>query len=489
MSRGIDDRSGRNGHGGRAMSSVSGQDMRAEARTIGEFVRRHESEIIAQLSEWIRIPSVSSVPEHAADVRRSAHWLAGRLREIGFPVAEVWDTGGQPAVFAEWRARPPSPVTVLVYSHHDVRAVHNDTWEQCRPFDPQARNGLVFGRGASDAKGQLISHLWGLRSHLAATGRETPAVNLKFLVEGEEETGSAHLGELLDRHGERVAADLIVYTDTMLWRADAPAVCLGVRGSVGARLTVRGPHRDVHRGVVAGAAPNPCGELCRLLGGLHDADGRVAVPGFYDDVDPVPDAERAAIAALPYTERDWLERTHSRAISGEPEYPVLERVWTRPSLEVLTLTGGDPTGAARGSIPSMAVADLSAEIVPSQSVEKVSERLRRWVAERISPLVDYELTFAPLSIGGYRTPEGHRAVEVLADCMTEAFGRPAGLMRNGGTGPAALLARKVAPVLFFGTGLPEDLWHDSDERADLEVLRRGAVTLALFWSRLVDVDL
>jgi acetylornithine deacetylase/succinyl-diaminopimelate desuccinylase-like protein len=335
----------------------------------------------------------------------------------------------------------------------------------------------------------LISHLWGLRAHLAASGRDAPAVNLKFLVEGEEETGSAHLGDLVDQHADRLGADLVVYTDTMLWRTDAPAVCLGVRGSVNAQLTVRASHRDVHRGVVAGAAPNPCGELCRLLGQLHDADGRVAIPGFYDDVEPPPDDERAAIAALPYTDEDWLTRTRTRAIWGEPEYSVLERVWTRPSIEVLSLTGGDPTGPTRGSIPSAAVAGLSVELVPGQSVEKVGDRLRTWIAERISPLVDYDLAVSPVSIEGYRTPPGHPAVAALAACMTEAFGRPAGLMRNGGTGPAAMLAEKIAPVLFFGTGLPEDLWHDSDERADLATLRRGAITLALLWPRLADTDL
>jgi len=471
------------------MSAATDDGARSESQSVSAFIRQHRSKLAAQLCEWVRIPSVSSVPEHSIDVERSARWLAGSLREIGFPVTEVWETGGHPAVFAEWEAQPPSPVTVLVYSHHDVQAVHNDTWLETRPFDPQVRNGRVYGRGASDAKGQLISHLWALRAHLAATGRRAPAVNLKFLVEGEEETGSDHLSRLLDEHGHRLGANLVVYSDTMLWRSDAPAVCLGIRGGVRARLTVRGPHRDVHRGVIAGAAVDPCFELCRLLGQLREQDGTVAVSGFYDDVDPPSEHERAAITALPYTDRDWLARTQSGAIWGEPGYSVLERVWTRPSIEILSLTGGDPTGPARGSIPSMVVAELSVELVPGQSVEKVSDQLRCWVAERISPLVDYDLAIAPQSITGYRTPEGHPAVDVLAECMTQAFGQAAGLMRNGGTGPAAMLAEKVAPVVFFGTGLPEDRWHDSDERADLDTLCRGAETLALLWPALAEADI
>lgn len=465
-------------------STLSGQS--GETKAARDFVERHKAEMAAQLMEWVRIPSVSAEDEHADDVRRSAQWFAQRVREIGAPVCEVWETEGHPAVFAEWPADPPSPVTVLVYSHHDVRSVRAEAWRETGPFDPHARDGLLFGRGASDAKGQLISHLWGLRAHVAGSGNGdgAPAVNLKFLVEGEEETGSAHLSDLLNEHAGRLAADLVVYTDTMLWRSDAPAVCLGVRGGVPARLTVRGPHRNVHRGLIAGTAPNPCGELCRVLGQLHDQDGRVAIPGFYDDVDPLSDEERAGISVLPYTDEDWLARTQSRAIQGEPEYSVLERVWTRPSIEVLTLTGGDPSGPSRGSIPAEAAADLSVEIVPSQTAAKVGDQLRRWIADRISPLVDYTLTISPSAIDGYRSPPGHPAVDALADCLAQAFDHPAGLMRNGGTGPAAMLAEHVAPVVFFGTGLPEDRWHDNDERADLDTLSRGAVALALFWARL-----
>jgi acetylornithine deacetylase/succinyl-diaminopimelate desuccinylase-like protein len=461
----------------------------AETEAVRDFVERHKGELAADLGAWVRIPSVSGADEHADDVRRSARWLAARMREAGFPVAEVWETGGLPAVFAEWPARAPSPVTVLVYGHHDVRSVRADAWRQTGPFTPRIIDGRLHGRGSSDAKGQLISHLYGIRAQLAATGGDAPAVHLKFLIEGEEETGSAHLDELLRRFAPRLTADLVVYTDTTLWRADAPAVCLGIRGSVPLRLTVRGPLRDVHRGLIAGAAPNPCTELCRVLAGLHDADGRVAVPGFYEDVDALSEDERAGIAALPYTDEDWLTRTQSRAVQGDPDYPVLERVWTRPSLEVLTLTAGDPDGPARGSIPAEAAADLSAELVPNQCPDKVADLVRRWLAERISPRVDYELAVSPSRVRGYRTPEGHPAVEVLAGALTEAFGRPAGRMRNGGTGPAALLAERVAPVVFFGTGLPEDRWHDRDERADLDVLCRGAVALALFWLSLPETDL
>lgn len=269
------------------MTAPAVGDRAAEAEAIQRFLRDREAEMTAQLCEWIRIPSVSSVPEHSADVRRSASWLAGQLTDLGFPHAEVWDTGG-------------------------------------------------------------VRRMSGLRAHLAANGRSAPAVTVKLIAEGEEESGSSHLDELLKEHSDRLGADLVVYSDTLLWRLDAPAVCLGVRGTVGAHLEIYGPSRDVHRGVIAGAAPNPCCELCRLLGQLHDGDGRVTLPGFYDDVAPVPDAERAAIAALRYTDEDWLTRTQSRSISGEPEYSVLERVWTRPSVEVLSITGGDPAGPSRG---------------------------------------------------------------------------------------------------------------------------------------------
>lgn len=444
----------------------------------------HRAAMIDELASWVRIPSVDGVPEHEIDVARSAQWLASALRETGFPDVR---TPGK-AVVARWHAAAGAP-HVVVYSHHDVRAAKDEEWQQTAPFEPVLREGRLYGRGASDAKGQVLAHVWGLRAHLAATGRAAPAVNLTLLVEGEEETGSAGLADLLGDLGGP-PADLVVFSDTLMWRADAPAVCTSLRGLVNATLEVRGPLNDVHGGAVSGAAPNPITELGRLIGALHDADGRVALPGFYDSVLEPSARTRADLAALPYSDDDWLARSHARGITGEAGWTVLERLWTRPSIELMSIVGGDPVGPSRGTVPAVATAQLGVHLVDGQDPHTVGKQLRAFVAATIGDAFDHELTVAIESATPpYRTPAGHPAVAALADAMGEGFGAPAGRMGNAGAGPAALLADTLdAAVVFFGTGLIEDRWHDSDESASIDVLVDGARTLACLWPRLADLD-
>ncbi|QFZ21322.1 M20/M25/M40 family metallo-hydrolase [Saccharothrix syringae] len=470
--------------GGRG--GVAGAQQNADADRVRGYLDGQRDRLVEELAEWVRLRSVAGVPEHEVDLLRSANWLAGTLRGTGFPTVEVWTTEGGPAVYAEWCGAPGAP-TVLVYSHHDVRAAKDGQWEETAPFEPVLRDGRLYGRGASDAKGQVMAHVWGIRAHLAVTGRAAPAVNLRFLVEGEEETASPNLARLVEEHRDRLGADLVVFSDTLLWRADHPAVCTSVRGGINARLEVLGPLRDVHSGAVSGPAPNPVEELCRLVAALHDDEGRVTLPGFYDDVVEPSARTRADLAALPFSEEDWLARSETRAIGGEAGYTALERLWTRPTLEVLSLIAGDPIGPPRGAIPAVAAADLSIRTVPDQKAADVVEQLRRWVARNIGDHVDYELTVAEITQEPYRTPDDLPALDALAAAMREGFGAPVGRMGNAGGGPAALLAEALgAPVVFFGTGLPEDRWHDSDERVSVDVLLAGATTLARLWPRLAD---
>ncbi|GAA3395793.1 M20/M25/M40 family metallo-hydrolase [Cryptosporangium minutisporangium] len=453
--------------------------------TASDYLDAHRARLIEELIGWVRLRSVAGVPEYEIDLRRSANWLAGALRDTGFPLTEVWGPPDAPAVYAEWCAAPGAP-TVLVYSHHDVRAAKDGEWEETPPFEPALRDGRLYGRGTSDAKGQVLAHLWGIRAHLATTGRDAPAVNLKFLVEGEEEAGSAQLEGLIGEHRERLDVDLIVFSDTMLWRADHPAVCTSVRGQLLAQLRVFGPLRDIHAGAVSGPAPNPILALSELLAKLLDDKGRIALPGFYDDVTDPSEQVREAYAALPFTVEDWLQRTESRAIAGEEGYTVLERLWARPAVEVLSIIGGDPIGVPRGAIPAEATASLSFRTVSDQTGAAVAEQLRRWVADTISDAVEYELTVAEEAAQEpYRIADDHPAVRVLADAMEDGFGAVPGRMGNAGGGPTELLGRALdAPVILFGTGLPEDRWHDSDERVSIDVLLAGAATLASLWSRL-----
>jgi acetylornithine deacetylase/succinyl-diaminopimelate desuccinylase-like protein len=455
---------------------------------VRDFLDEHQDAMVAELAEWVRIPSVAGVPEHFVDLQRSASWLAAALRETGFPSVEVWDTDDGQAVYAEWCAEPDAP-TVLIYSHHDVRAAKDEEWNETAPFEPKVRDGYLYGRGASDAKGQVLAHVWAVRAHLAATGRTYPAVNLKVLVEGEEETGSAHLRQLLEDNRDRVGADLIVFSDTLMWRADHPAVCVSMRGTMLAQLEIMGPLQDVHSGAVSGPAPNPVLEMSRLLAALYDDKGRITVPGFYDSVVEPSQRFRDELAALPYSDADWLERSLTRSVGGEAGYTVLERLWTRPAIEVTSMIAGDPIGPSRASVPSVATADLSIRYVCDQTGAEIAEQLRLWLAGTVSDRFDHRLTVSPETAQDpYRTPEGLPAVVALADAMEEGFGRPAGRMGNAGGGPAVWLTEKVgAPVVYFGTGLPEDHWHDSNERVSIDVLLAGAATLAAFWDRLPSV--
>jgi acetylornithine deacetylase/succinyl-diaminopimelate desuccinylase-like protein len=452
---------------------------------VHRFLSANRDRFVEELVDWVRLPSVAGVPEYEVDLVRSANWLAGALRATGFPEVEVWRVEGGPAVYAQWCAAPGAP-TVLVYSHHDVRVAKAEQWEETSPFEAVLRDGYLYGRGVSDAKGQVHSHVWAVRAHLAATGRDTPAVNLKFLVEGEEETGSVHLSEVLEANRERLAADLVVYSDTMMWRADHPAVCTSVRGGVNAQLEVYGPLRDVHNGAVSGPAPNPVIELSKVLAQLHDDKGRITLPGFYDEVAEPSERRRAELAALPFTHEDWLSRSETRSARGEAGYTVLEQLWTRPAAEVLSLLAGDPTGPSRGAIPAVAAASLGIRTVAGQRCADVADQLRRWVSAQIGDTVQYSLSISEETMQEpYETPEGHPALEALSAAMEDGFGKPAGRMGNAGTGPAELLARTLdAPVVFFGTGLPEDRWHDSDERVSVEMLLNGAATLASLWQRL-----
>ncbi|MFI8194295.1 M20/M25/M40 family metallo-hydrolase [Streptomyces sp. NPDC085946] len=453
--------------------------MQDPGPTVHDYLYDRVDVLLDDLAAWVRIPSVSADPAHERDVMRSARWLQAHLLETGFPEVEEWDTDGLQTVFARWPAEDPDAPTVLVYSHHDVRAVKDQEWQEVAPFAPALRQGRMYGRGTSDAKGQVLAHIWALRAHLAATGRSAPAVTLKYLIEGEEEVGSPHLADLVREHADRLAADVVVVSDTMLWSLEEAAVCTGVRGSVNAHLEVRGPRRDIHSGVVAGAAPNPLTEICRLAGRLHDDRGRITLPGFYDTVAEPSAEERDGMAAIPFDTDEWLERTRSRSVQGETGYSVLERVWTRPAAEVVTLLGGDPDDPARGVIPAVASADITLRLVPDQSAEDVMKQLRHWIAERIGDGFEYELTTSTTNQDPYVTPPGHPALSALEDAMSRTLRRPALRIRNGGGAPAALLAEILdATVLFYGTGLPEDHWHDSDEKTEVKALLQGAETLA-----------
>ncbi|WP_282202490.1 dipeptidase [Kitasatospora fiedleri] len=453
---------------------------------VRSYIDRHEDAFLADLADWLRIPSVSADPDRAGEVRRSAEWLAEKLRATGFPVAEVWETDGLPAVFAEWPSGEEGAPTVLVYGHHDVQpAAREDGWDT-DPFEPTVVGRRLYARGAADDKGQVFFHTLGVRAHLAATGRTAPAVNLKLLVEGEEESGSPNFAALVRREAERLAADVVIISDTGMWSETTPTVCTGMRGLADCQIDLYGPDSDIHSGSFGGAVPNPAAVAAELAAGLHDADRRVAVPGFYDGVVELTDQERALFAELPFDEQRWLEVAKSHGTLGEAGYTTLERVWARPTAEVNGIWGGYTGPGGKTIVPAEAHLKLSFRLVAGQEVEKVRESVAAWVSERVPTGIRYEIVF-PGATRPCLTPLDHPALRSTVRAMERAFEQKILFTREGGSGPAADLQDVLgAPVLFLGISVPSDGWHSINEKVELDLLRKGVETSAHLWGDLAE---
>ena len=458
---------------------------------VRQFIEEHAAEFFGSLSEWLAIPSISADPDRHPDVVRSADWLRTCLTETGFPTVEVWPTGesgstGLPAVFAEWLSGDPAAPVVLVYGHHDVQPVEPlEEWDS-PPFEPAQRDGKLFGRGASDDKGQVLFHGLGLRANLASSGATAPPVTIKLLIEGEEEAGSPYFADLLRAKRDRLACDVVVVTDTGMWGADVPSMCVGMRGVVAAEISLRGPERDLHSGSFGGAVPNPLHVMADLLAGLHDADGRVTLPGFYDNVLPLSATERQLISRLPFDEKAWLaDAGNSRAAAGEAGYGTLERVWARPTAEVNGMWGGHTGAGGKTIVPARANAKLSFRLVANQEPADVIAGLRQYVAEHTPPGID--ATVAAES-GGVRpcfAPLDSPAVRAGVRAMERAFGKEILFTREGGSGPEADLADILtAPLVFIGVGLNADRIHAPNERVDMGLLLKGAEAAAYLWDEL-----
>jgi len=458
---------------------------------VRQYVEDHAAEFFGALRQWLAIPSISADPARHDDVSRSAHWLKNLLDGTGFDVVEVWPTdaagsAGPPAVFAEWRASDPAAPVALIYGHHDVQPVEPlQEWDS-PPFEPAQRDGLLFGRGASDDKGQVLFHSLGLRASLAASGAARPPVTIKMLIEGEEESGSPHFADLLRAHRDRLACDVIVVTDTGMWAVDVPSMCVGMRGVADAQINLKGPERDLHSGSFGGGVPNPLHALSDLLSGLHDSDGRVTVPGFYDDVLPISAFEREMIARLPFDEKAWLgDAGNSGAAAGEAGYSTLERIWARPTAEVNGMWGGHIGPGGKTIVPAEAHAKLSFRLVANQEPSAVIAGLRQYVRDHTPAGIRATVT----SLGGGVRPcfaaSDSSAVRAGLRAMERAFGTTVLFTREGGSGPEADVADILgAPLVFLGVGLDSDRIHAPNERVEMALLLKGAEAAAYLWDEL-----
>jgi acetylornithine deacetylase/succinyl-diaminopimelate desuccinylase-like protein len=444
------------------------------------YASEHDDRFLDELLEFLRIPSVSTLPEHVADVQQAAEWLAGQMEAITLQNVRIMSTGGHPVVYGEWLGVPDRP-TVLIYGHYDVQPPDPlDEWES-PPFEPTVREGQIFARGASDDKGQLFAHLKAVESYLKTSGRLL--VNVKFLIEGEEEVGSVNLGRFCKEHRDLLGADVAVISDTQMLGLDKPSIVFALRGLTYMEVEVRGPSHDLHSGSYGGAIHNPAQVLCEIIARLRDAQGRITIPGFYDDVRPLTEEERVQLARLPFDEAAFRDEAGVRKTWGEAGYTVLEQISARPTLDVNGLISGFTGEGAKTILPAWARAKVSMRLVTDQRSHDIAEKFRRYV-ESLTPdtvqLEIRELAGGEPAFVDPNIPEMQAAVRAYE----AGFGHQPVFMREGASIPVVGMFRETLGLntVLMGFGLPDDRLHAPNEKISLESFQRGIRTAIHFLS-------
>ncbi len=451
-------------------------------RDLDGFFTANRARIERELFDFLRIPSVSAKSEHNADTARAARWLATSMTAAGL-TTEVMETPGHPVVLGEWRGAGPSRPTILVYGHYDVQPPEPlDLWTS-PPFEPTVRDGKLFARGSVDDKGQLFLHVKAIEAHLFVRNRLP--VNLIVLAEGEEEVGSDHLAAFVEEHAARLRCDAVVISDSSMFAPGQPSIVSSLRGLAYFEINVSGPAQDLHSGMYGGAVINPATALARIIASFHDANGHVAIPGFYDAVRDWDPAAREAIRRLPFDESAFGREVGAPALGGEAGYTTLERLWTRPTCEVNGMLSGYTGEGAKTVLPSKAMAKVSCRLVPDQEPEAIGRLLEQHIA-RVAPKgVAVKVTHLH---GGrpWRAEMKGPLFEAAKRALAAAFRREPVIQGEGGSIPvvddfARILA---APVLLLGFGLPGENAHAPDEWMSVENFEGGMRAVATLWDEL-----
>ncbi len=448
-----------------------------------QYAHEHREKYLEDLKELIRIPSVSTDPEHAQDMQKAAEWVANHLKAIGMQNVQVFQTGLHPVVFGEYHTPSQNAQTVLIYGHYDVQPAEPlDLW-QSEAFEPQLRGENLYGRGASDMKGQVIATIEAVD---AIMKQGSLPVNVKFMVEGEEEIGSPSLQTFLREHVELLKSDFALNADTGMIASDVPTITYGLRGMAYFELRVYGPAHDLHSGMFGGVVRNPAIALCELIAGMHDASGRITLPGFYDSVRPLDQAEREELARLPVDEAFYLKQTGAPALWGEEGYSPVERTGARPTLDVHGLLSGFTGSGSKTVIPSWAMAKVSMRLVPDQEPQEAGRQLRQYLEENAGNTIRWELSDlsgAAASVTDRDLP----AVKALYDALETVWNKQPVYRREGGSVPVTEEMEEILGIksVLTGFGLPEDNIHAPNEKLHLPTWYRGIDTLINFFYNLV----
>jgi acetylornithine deacetylase/succinyl-diaminopimelate desuccinylase-like protein len=439
--------------------------------------------ILEELKSFLRIPSISTDPDHASDVRRAAQWVRDAITKAGLPSAQVVEGNGNPLVYAEWLGAKGKP-TLLLYGHYDVQPPDPlDEWKS-PPFEPEVRGDNIYARGAADDKGQVIILIKAVERLLREAGKLP--VNVKFLIEGEEETSGHHIESFVKANPDRLKCDAAVICDTEMFAPGLPTLCVGLRGIVYGEIHVQGADHDLHSGVYGGAAPNAMQAVAEIICALKDKDGHIRIRGFYDRVTPPSEKEREAWARLPFDVEEYkTKEVGVKELVGEPKVPLFDRVWARPTFEVHGIRGGFTGEGAKTVIPAKAVAKVSTRLVADQDPKESTEQIKAAIAKACPKGVTAEFKVIHAGAPSLVNPD-NIYIKRSAEAMAEVFGKPTVYIRSGGSIPIVEAFEKSlrVPSVMMGFGLPDDNLHAPNEKMHLPNIYRGVDAMCAYFRKL-----
>jgi len=447
-----------------------------------DFIHVNRERYLEELKALLAIPSISALPQHTGDVRRCAEWCADEMRRVGLQNVQLFETAGNPIVYADWLAAESAP-TILFYGHYDVQPVDPlDLW-QSPPFEATIRDGEIYARGAADDKGQVFMHLKAIEAHLKQNGRLP--VNIKLILEGEEEVGSANLDSFVKASRDLLKADVVVISDSAMFARGVPSICYGLRGLVYFQVDLRGSGTDLHSGVFGGALANPAFVLAQLLSQMKDRSGRIKIPGFYDDVLPLQDAERQAWAQLPFNEKQYRKDFGIPKVHGESGFTTLERTWARPTFEVNGLLSGFTGEGAKTVLPAVAMAKVSMRLVPNQDPDRIAALFEDYILKQAPKSV--EITVTRMHGGKpWMASFDNKFIQAAGRAIEQGCGRSPIFTREGGSIPVVATFQEELglPSVLFGVGLPDENAHAPNEKLDCGNFHNGIISSAILYEEI-----
>lgn len=448
-----------------------------------DFIAGSKDRYLSELKQFLKFPSISTNPENKKDVLECAEYLKKHMESIGMQNAKVYPTKGHPVVYSDWLNAGADKPTVLIYGHYDVQPVDPVELWTSPPFEADIRGENIYARGSADDKGQVFIHLKAIEAHLSQN--KTLPVNIKLLIEGEEEIGSVHLGDFIKDNVELLRCDVIVVSDTSMFSKELPALGYALRGLCYMQVDVTGPNRDLHSGQYGGSVENPINALAEMISKMKDADGKILIDGFYDDVAPLSKEEKENFEKLPFDDKEYSKGLEVDELAGEKGYSTLERIWSRPTLDCNGIWGGFTGEGAKTVLPSKASAKISMRLVPNQDPDKIAELFVKFV-KKIAPKSIKVDVYGQHHGKPWISPIDSKWNQAAIRALKAGFGKEPVFMREGGSIPIVFTLEEYlkAPTVLLGFGLPDENAHSPDEHLNLNNFFNGIQTSAVFYNEI-----